>query len=171
MSQQLCSRQSLVSLRFNNVGMYPPLKTTISTLTVPDLLALTRTRDSLEKLELDALVSSQREGYLCWSINLAEKTRAYHKICVREFAPSGSSEESRHSTILVQTYAHSYKYEVPVQPAILVPESLPSIESLIQAGIEIDRGTIAGPLRGLHLAFGKFCNLYCDMRKDLPLVR
>jgi hypothetical protein len=113
----------------------------------------------------------QKDVYICWPISLADRMSSFLKIRVQECTGSeGGTEKPLEQPMVFRTYAYSYSYVAHDSLTMIVPESLPSIESLVDIGTEIDCGKITGPFEGLHSAFGEFGNLYCDMKMEMPLV-
>ncbi|KAK0104871.1 hypothetical protein ONS95_005137 [Cadophora gregata] len=151
LGHQLCMRQSLLSIRFDNV----------------DLVNQTRIESDTREIRALHDIPSSKPAYL-WFPGSPLVPEAFLKIHVIEFQSSGYQPTR---DVIFHDYFHSSASCVPNSHLALDPRRLPSIEEILKIftlcwdGVRL----APGPFSGLHKAVEKFVESYCNRRSDMPM--
>jgi hypothetical protein len=171
LGQELCSRQSLVTVRFNNIGEELYFETdqgAILTMCYVDLFGITHYEELFEVQRHSPVPGTRRESYIFWP-NCCHRSldTRLNKVQIEDFAEKLDNENQ---LIIARGYRECVAFHVPDSSTGIAKDSLPSLDLLADCCPDSTHSCNAGPFAGLHKAFSEFGELYCESSKKLPLV-
>jgi hypothetical protein len=173
LGQELCTRQSLLAVRFNNVGVYLNLLTRLKSFTQfnnnnLDLFGIAVYEELFQIQSHHPIPGTQRESYIFWP-NCCHSSldNPLIRIQIEDFRgePDGKTQ-----MIISRRYTDSIIFHIPDSSTAIVKDSLPSLDLPADCSLDSGHSCNAGPFVGLHKAFSEFGKMYCENRMKLPLV-
>jgi hypothetical protein len=140
-----------------------------------DLLDFSYIQKTLQQQDRLLIQSSQREMYLYWPNGAqSDSQNLLMKVQIQDINMEDEFEflPEPMQLILQRGYKDCLAYTVPNKFWAIAPETLPSLDDLLNSCTDVDDVDNAGPFSRLHKAFGVFAEHYCDSNEtqNLPLV-